>query len=249
MSETWRGIRASARQLLVQRNYEQAGGLAGNRPLCALRVAELDRSLPEVREYWIPGVEVVRRAIYSQRFRGSFGELGRQESGLCARIGMWPRQWSVSRMFAGTEKGFHIHPPSVPEGEDPAVWFRRLFEESPEDCSLRPYEREQWDLMFVVCGAGEMLLVDEREGLPRRLMRLLIDVNESDGGGSACVLIPPGVAHAVRVEGSADLIMVYGTSTCFDSQNEGRIASGVETAALPSEWEDYLTDAGNLRVP
>jgi len=48
------------------------------------------------------------------------------------------------------------------------------------------------------------------------------------------------VAHALRTEGSGDVIMVYGTSTTFEGAFEGRIASEVESAPLPKEWEGYL---------
>jgi len=51
------------------------------------------------------------------------------------------------------------------------------------------------------------------------------------------VVIPPGVAHAMRTEGAADAIMVYGTSTTFRPEFEGRIASAVESFALPADWE------------
>ena len=54
-------------------------------------------------------------------------------------------------------------------------------------------------------------------------------------------MIPPGVAHAIRVEGSADLVMVYGTSTSFRAEFEGRIASDVENAALPDSWQKFLS--------
>jgi hypothetical protein len=48
------------------------------------------------------------------------------------------------------------------------------------------------------------------------------------------------VGHAIRVEGSDDLIMVYGTSTSFKAEFEGRIASEVETATLPESWQKFL---------
>jgi dTDP-4-dehydrorhamnose 3,5-epimerase-like enzyme len=54
------------------------------------------------------------------------------------------------------------------------------------------------------------------------------------------VVIPAGVAHALRVESSGDAIMVYGTTTQFDPAFEGRIADGVERAPLPEEWQRYL---------
>jgi len=54
-------------------------------------------------------------------------------------------------------------------------------------------------------------------------------------------VIPPGVAHAIRAEGSEDVIMVYGTSTTFQPEFEGRIASEIETADLPESWRKFLS--------
>jgi hypothetical protein len=54
------------------------------------------------------------------------------------------------------------------------------------------------------------------------------------------VVIPPGVGHALRSIGNEDLIMVYGTSTTFNPDWEGRIESAVENAPLPQDWADYL---------
>jgi dTDP-4-dehydrorhamnose 3,5-epimerase-like enzyme len=146
-------------------------------------------------------------------------------------------------MFAGTCKGFHIHPPHIPDGIAPAEWFRSLYlmpEANPAD---RPYGKEQWDAMFFIEGDVEMFLVDERTGLERRVMRLFIAGDDSGGSGHAGVLIPPGVAHAIRVEGSRDAIMVYGTTTVFDPDAEGRIADSVERSELPPDWKQYLEGA------
>jgi hypothetical protein len=143
-------------------------------------------------------------------------------------------------MFAGTAKGFHVHPPHVPEGRDPAEWFQHLYGPSPAAVGERPSSREQWDVMFFVRGNVEMFLVDERLGLERRIMRFILEGDDSNGSGHAGVVIPAGVAHALRVEGSTDAIMVYGTSTVFDPAAEGRIADDVERAPLPGEWQAYL---------
>ena len=94
--------------------------------------------------------------------------------------------------------------------------------------------------MFFVQGNAEMLLVDERAGMPRKIMRIILDGDDLRGQNNAAVVIPPGVAHAIRAETSDDLIMVYGTSTVFDPANEGRIAAGVESAPLPEDWQRYL---------
>ncbi len=84
-----------------------------------------------------------------------------------------------------------------------------------------------------------MLLVDERAGLERRVMRMIIEGDDMRGRNNVGIVIPPGVAHALRAEGARDVIMVYGTSTSFDPAFEGRIASGVESAPLPEEWKSY----------
>ena len=242
MNDLWRGISDPARQRLTQRDYQAAGveqriatsGLEGGQALAA------EGTLREA-EAWIPGVEVFHRVIHAQRLRGMFGEFAREGEGKLGRIGFWPKQWACARMYAGTCKGFHIHPPFVPEGAKPAEWFAKVFAAGEtEDFSLREYDREQWDVMFAAQGRMEMFLVDEREGFPRRKMRFTIDGDEHRGPNTIGVVIPPGVAHAIRAEGSTDVIMVYGTSTVFAPENEGRIASGVESAALPAEWADYF---------
>ena len=240
MTNLWNGINPAARGQLTQRDY-RAGSLAGRLSTAGVEAGELmAASWDSLAEAWIPGVELFARKIYPQRHRGFFGELARQEEGLLAGIGLWPRQWATARMFANTGKGFHIHPPFIPENENPLDWFKRLFVEEPCNYALRPYDREQWDVMFFVQGVVEMLLVDERAGMSRRVMRFIDEGDDQRGPNTAGVVIPPGVAHALRTENSADAIMVYGTSTKFDPAAEGRIASGIESAPLPEEWARYL---------
>ncbi len=111
--------------------------------------------------------------------------------------------------------------------------------DEPDRHDLRPYDREQWDVMFFVRGISEMLLTDERAGLPRRKMRFFIEGDQMPGPDNVAVVIPAGVAHALRGAGSEDLIMVYGTSTAFHPEFEGRIRSGVEQAGLPSDWQSW----------
>ena len=238
--ELWKGLRDSARSRLTQRNYHQQS-LAERLATSGVEVAELiaaDRMA--LATHWIPGVEIFPRRVYPQRHRGFFGEFARQSEGPLAEIGLWPGQWATATMWAGSGKGFHIHPPHVPEGTAPEAWFRRLFVEEPRHFALRPYDREQWDVMFFVQGSAEMLLVDERAGLERRVMRFLIEGDNRRGANNAGVVIPAGVAHALRAESSEDVIMVYGTSTHFNPAFEGRIESGLETAQLPPEWAGYL---------
>jgi len=238
MNSLWHGLRESAQAALTQRDYQQRS-LAERLASTGVEAGELvvaDRSTLG----WIPGVEIFARKIYPQRHRGFFGEFARRGEGDLGRIGLWPRQWAAATMYANTAKGFHIHPPAIPDGVEPADWFRRLFREAPENFALRPYDREQWDVMFFVQGTAEMLLADERAGMERRVMRLLIEGDDKRGPNNAAIVIPPGVAHALRAEGPRDVIMVYGTSTPFDPAFEGRIASEIENAPLPEDWRKYL---------
>lgn len=240
--DRWRGVSPEARRALAVRDYQTRS--LGERMLRdgveAGHLAALDQAEPEVRAAWIPGVDIFPRAIHPQRHRGSFGELARRDEGLLAKIGFWPAQWSATRMFAQTAKGFHVHPPSVPDGAVPGDWFQRLFVDEAENHALRPYAEEQWDVMFIVQGAVEMILRDVRDGMPARTMRFIVAGDNHRGSNNVAVVIPPGVAHALRVEGSEDVLMVYGTSTAFRPEFEGRIASEVETALLPESWQRFL---------
>jgi dTDP-4-dehydrorhamnose 3,5-epimerase-like enzyme len=236
----WQGLSADTRSALSTRDYT-SGDLAQQLATSGVEAGKLVGSRAELADAWIAGVEIFARAIYSQRHRGLFGEFVRRDDGILARIGMWPRQWAAARMFAQTAKGFHVHPPSVPQGTTAEAWMRRQFVDEPENFSLRRYDDEQWDVMFFVQGRVEMLLHDIRGGMPRRTMRLWIDGDNYRGANNVGVLVPPGVAHAIRVEGSEDAIMVYGTSTSFRPEFEGRIASEIEMSVLPESWQRFLS--------
>ena len=235
----WEGLSPDARAALSMRDYARSD-LAQQLATGGVEAGELVRSGAELREAWIPGVEVFARTIFSQHHRGLFGEFVRRDEGILARIGFWPRQWAAARMFAQTAKGFHIHPPSVPEQSTAEEWMRRQFVDEPDNFTLRRYDDEQWDLMFFVQGRVELLLHDVRAGLPRRTMRLWIDGDNHRSGNNVGLVVPAGVAHAIRVEGSEDAIMVYGTSTSFHHDFEGRIASEIETSILPESWQRFL---------
>ncbi len=247
----WEGINDEARSALATRDYS-AGTFAeqlSKKGVEARKLIGADRTDAEVRKAWIPGVEIFSRTVYPQRRRGAFGELARRDEGILAEIGFWPNQWSAARMFAMTAKGFHVHPPSIPEGTAAVDWMRRLFLDEPRNYSLRRYAEEQWDVMFVVQGVAEMILHDVRAGLPSRTMRFVIDGDDRRSADNVGVVIPAGVAHAIRAEGSEDLVMIYGTSTSFHPEFEGRIASEVETATLPESWQRFLGRGGSPEPP
>lgn len=247
MSDTnlWRGLHPDAQQALETRNYSagSVGERLGRGGLDAGQIISAARE--ELASGWIPGVKIFGRNVHPQRHRGLFGEFVRKNEGVLADSKFWPKQWSTARMFAHTAKGFHVHPPFIPEGKDGAKWMQQLFGETPS--ALPEYDREQWDMMFFVQGRVELILREARAGLPARTMRLFIDGDNHRGANNVGVIIPPGVAHAVRVEGNEDAIMVYGTSTVFHPEFEGRIGSEIETAELPMEWQDFLGESGRRK--
>jgi dTDP-4-dehydrorhamnose 3,5-epimerase-like enzyme len=233
----WRGLQSEAAKGLSTRDYT-AASLPERLGSSGLEAGQIVANREELASAWIPGVEIFSRTIHPQRHRGVFGEFVRRNEGALARSELWPAQWAAARMFAHTAKGFHVHPPFIPESKDAAEWMQQLFGESPSE--IPHYEREQWDIMFFVQGCVELILRDARAGLPRQTMRAFIDGDNHRGANNAGVIIPPGVAHALRVDGNEDAIMVYGTSTVFHPEFEGRIASEIETAELPESWRKFL---------
>ena len=240
--QLWKGVTADAQSAMTMRDYsaqtfsEQLSGVGVE----AGKLAMANREEAAISAAWIPGVEIFSRTIYPQRHRGSFGEFARRDEGVLARIGFWPKQWASARMFMQSAKGFHVHPPSIPDRTSAAEWMRRNFITEPENYSLRRYEEEQWDVMFFVQGIVEIILRDVRDGLPTRTMRFFIDGDNHRSANNVAIVVPPGVAHALRVEGPEDVVMVYGTSTIFRPEFEGRIGSEIETAMLPDSWHQFL---------
>src|SRR5205823_4641287 len=90
--------------------------------------------------------------------------------------------------------------------------------------------------------ATARMFANTAKGFHGRIMHFFIDGDNHRGPNNVAVVIPPGVAHAVRVEGSEEAIMVYGTSTNFQPAFEGRIASEVESALLPESWRSFLAE-------
>src|SRR5436190_17987553 len=90
----WQGLTAEARAALIMRDYapETFSQQLAGAGIEAGQLASADRASAEIREAWIPGVEIFSRTVYPQRHRGSFGEFGRRDEGLLGRIGFWPAQ-------------------------------------------------------------------------------------------------------------------------------------------------------------
>lgn len=244
--DLWQGIDPGAQDALKARDYHTASFAQelSQRGVDAGELATVGRNQREIRKAWIPGVEILPRKIHAQRHRGFFGEFVRRDEGILAQIGFWPTQWSAARMFANTAKGFHVHPPSIPAETTPERWYRRLFIRQPKNYSLRRYDYEQWDVMFFLQGHVEIILCDMRAGFPRRVMRFFVDGDNHRSNNNVGIVVPPGVAHAIRTEGAEDVIMVYGTSSIFHPEFEGRVASEIETAELPESWQKFLSQSG-----
>lgn len=238
----WKGLRPETRHGLATRDYRECDPIL-RLTESGMPAGELIQQREWLESAWIPGVEVFPRTVHQQAGRGYFSELARLDSGPLDRIGLIPRQWSAAVMHGRSCKGFHIHPPHVPPHIPANLWFSDLYLDHPGNYGRRPYDREQWDVMFFLRGICEMLLVDERLGLERRIMRFTIWGDHMPGPNNAAVVIPPGVAHALRALSQEQVILVYGTSTTFEAGSEGRLASNVENPNLPQEWQDYLGQA------
>jgi len=238
-SNLWNGLRPSAQEKLETRSYAKPE-LAEAMASTGAPVSELISQKDSLSEAWIPGVELFSRRVFQQKGRGYFSELTRLNEGLLHKIGLVPQQYASALMHRDSAKGFHIHPPFIPSEYDAESWFQKCFVSEAENYSLRNYDKEQWDVMFFLTSICEMLLVDERVGMPRRVMRFTIAGDSNPGADNAGVVIPPGVSHALRSIGSEDLIMAYGTSTSFNPDWEGRISSDVELAPLDESWEQYI---------
>ncbi len=184
----WKGLKGPARARLETRDYSK-GSLAEQLVHSGVSVGDVIDGRDELEDVWIPGVEIFPRRIFQQKGRGYFSELTRVNEGVLERIGLSPRQWASALMHRDSAKGFHIHPPHVPVGVEAAEWFRGLYVDSAEDYSRRPYDREQWDVMFFVQGIAEMILVDERAGMPRNQLRCLIDGDDRPGKNNYGLLL------------------------------------------------------------
>src|SRR5438132_14351770 len=97
----WTGVSDETRNGLTARDYK-AGSLAQRIAHSGIDAGELavaDRSRPEIKRVWIPGVEIFSRTIHPQRHRGVFGEFVRRDQGVIVKIGFWPKQCSAARLL------------------------------------------------------------------------------------------------------------------------------------------------------
>jgi len=235
----WQGLNSEARARLETRSYASPDFLTCLSQT-GLGAGQVIEARGELSEGWIPGVEVFPRRVFRQKGRGYLSELARTSEGVLHELGLSPQQWASALMHRNTAKGFHIHPPHIPDDVDPEQWFQKLYGGDEGSFGERPYQLEQWDVMFFLMGICEIFLVDERAGMPRRTMRFTVAGDSRPGADNAAVVIPPGVAHALRSIGNEDLMMTYGTSTVFNPEWEGRIASGIESCSIPPDWQEYF---------
>jgi len=235
----WKGLKPEALTRLEARNYEQLN-IEDALSSSGVLVSDLISKEESLFDRWIPGVEVFSRRVFQQESRGYFAELTRLNEGPLHDIGLEPKQYASACMYQKSAKGFHLHPPHIPAEYNAEEWFTKCYINEPKNFSLRNYDLEQWDVMFFLTSICEVFLVDERAGMPRRVMRFTIYGDKYLGAENAAVVIPPGVAHAIRNIGSEDLIMTYGTSTSFNADWEGRIVSGLEEDILDESWKKYI---------
>ncbi|MFL6543403.1 MAG: hypothetical protein ACJ8I9_09555, partial [Chthoniobacterales bacterium] len=73
----WQGLSAEMRSLLSTRDYK-TGDLAQQLATAGVEAGILVTAGAQLRDAWIPGVEIFPRTIYPQRHRGLFGEFVRR---------------------------------------------------------------------------------------------------------------------------------------------------------------------------
>ena len=95
--------------------------------------------------------------------------------------------------------------------------------------------------MFFLQGRVEMILCDVRARFAAARHAILHRWRQSSrqqqcGSGR----FHPASRTRFASKGAEDVIMVYGTSTIFHPEFEGRIASEIESAELPESWQKFL---------
>ncbi len=82
----WQGIDAGVRDALKPRDYRSGSSARelSQRGVDASELVAADRNESEIKEAWIPGVEIFARKIYAQRHRGVFGEFKHGKRFSCA---------------------------------------------------------------------------------------------------------------------------------------------------------------------
>jgi hypothetical protein len=110
----WKGIDRGARGSLNTRDYRTASFTQelSQRGLDAGELAAANRSQREIKDAWIPGVEIFARKVYPQRHRGLFGEFVRRDEGILARIGLWPNNGQLRECFQELPRAFTCIPPA-----------------------------------------------------------------------------------------------------------------------------------------
>src|SRR5438045_1939722 len=93
----WQGIDPGGQNTLARRDYREASFAQelAQRGVDAGELVAADKKQREIKEAWIPGVEIFARKIHPQRHRGCFGEFVRRDEGILAQMVLWPKQWSA----------------------------------------------------------------------------------------------------------------------------------------------------------
>src|ERR1043166_1012014 len=84
----WQGIEPAVQHALTPRDYRTASFAQelAQRGVDAGELVVAGKDHSDVKQAWIPGVEIFARKIHPQRHRGFFGEFVRREEGILARF-------------------------------------------------------------------------------------------------------------------------------------------------------------------
>ena len=145
--------------------------------------------------------------------RGFFREIIRRTDGFFDTDGFG--QWSHSRMAKNVVKAWHYH-------------------------------HEQTDWWYLPIGQAQVVLFDNREESPtfgKKMVFLAGEKKFGDDTLEACIKIPPGVLHGLKVL-SDEAHLFYITSKVYDPNEEGRFAYNTK---VDHDWGDDALTVPNDR--
>jgi dTDP-4-dehydrorhamnose 3,5-epimerase len=149
--------------------------------------------------------------------RGFFREIIRKTDNFFDEGGFG--QWSHSRMIKNVVKAWHYH-------------------------------HEQTDWWYLPLGHAEVVLFDDRPESQTFGKKMVFHLGEKKFGSTvfeACVKIPPGVLHGLKVL-SDEAHLFYITSKTYDPNEEGRFAYntkvdhdwGADALTVPNDRRDFI---------